>query len=568
MTAAMPATAGTGAGATSHAGVDWHAIDWQKAHRNVRRLQARIVKATQDGKPGRVKALQRLLTHSFSGKALAVRRVTENRGKKTPGVDGVTWDTPGKKAQAIRDLRQRGYRPKPLRRVLIPKSTGKMRPLGIPTMADRAMQALYLLALDPIAETTADPNSYGFRKERSPADAIAQCQTVLSQTASARWVLEGDIKSCFDRISHDWLLTAIPMDKTILRKWLRAGFMERHVFHETTEGTPQGGIASPALANLTLDGLERRIRDLFPSARAYQRAKVHVVRYADDFVVTGATRELLEQTIQPAVAAFLAERGLELSHEKTTVTHIDDGFDFLGKTLRRANGRLLSTPSKQNVKAFLAKVRREVKANQQTPTGTLIVRLNALIRGWANYHRHGTSTAAFRDVDRAVFRMLWVWAQRRHPNKPKRWVRRRYFTTVGNRHWVFCGELDGHRNYLLRAARVPIRRHPKVKGDANPYDPAWDAYFEARLGAKMAHDLRGRRLLLHLWKEQDGICPVCSQTITTLTGWHNHHVVWRSQGGEEGAANRVLLHPTCHSQVHSHEATVTTPRPARGERKA
>jgi RNA-directed DNA polymerase len=139
---------------------------------------------------------------------------------------------------------------------------------------------------------------------------------------------------------------------------------------------------------------------------------------------------------------------------------------------------------------------------------------------------------------------------------------------VGNRHWVFCGELDGYRNYLLQAARVPIRRHPKVKGDANPYDPAWAAYFDERLGAKIAHDLRGRRLLLSLWKEQDGICPVCSQKITTLTGWHNHHVVWRSQGGEDGAANRVLLHPTCHSQVHSREATVTTPRPARGERKA
>jgi RNA-directed DNA polymerase len=203
------------------------------------------VKATQEGRWGRVNALQRLLTHSFSGKALAVRRVTENQGKRTPGVDQETWETPAKKATAIRALRQRGYRPRPLRRVYIPKANGKRRPLGIPTMKDRAMQALYLLALEPIAETTGDLNSYGFRRERSTADAIAQCYTVLGPKRSASWILEGDIKACFDRISHDWLLAHVPMDKPILRKWLKAGFMERHVLHATEEGTPQGGPLSP-----------------------------------------------------------------------------------------------------------------------------------------------------------------------------------------------------------------------------------------------------------------------------------------------------------------------------------
>jgi len=383
-----------------------------------------------------------------------------------------------------------------------------------------------------------------------------------------RWILEGDIASCYDRISHAWLLAHIPMDKTILGKWLKAGYMERHVFHETTEGTPQGGIASPAMANLTLDGLEQRIRDVFPSARAYQRAKVHVIRYADDFCVTGASKEVLDDDIKPAVAAFLRERGLELSPEKTAITHIDDGFDFLGKTLRRYSGKLLSKPSKKNVQAFLAKVREEIKANKQTPTGTLIVRLNPLIRGWANYHRHDASKATFRTIDRAIFRMIWYWAQGRHPNKPKRWVRRRYFTTVGDRQWVFYGELDGQRNYLLQAMRVPIKRHIKVKGEANPYDPDWEVYFEARLGVKMAHDLKGRRALIELWKEQSGLCPVCSQKITTLTGWHNHHIIWRSQGGSDTADNRVLLHPNCHNQVHSRRETVTKPRPIKGERKA
>jgi len=217
----------------------------------MRRLQARIVKATQESKWGKVKALQRLLTHSFSGKVLAVKRVTENQGKRTQGVDGEIWDTPAKKAAAVHALKRRSYHPFPLRRVYIPKNNGKgHRPLGIPTMVDRAMQALYLLALDPVAETQADPNSYGFRLERCCADAIQQAHTVLRNRAGAEWILEGDIKSCFDKISHEWLLAHAPMDKTILRKWLKAGFMEKHVLHPTDEGTPQGGICSPALANL------------------------------------------------------------------------------------------------------------------------------------------------------------------------------------------------------------------------------------------------------------------------------------------------------------------------------
>ena len=230
--------------AASQVEVDWPAINWRKVNQNVRRLQARIVKATREGRWGKVKALQRLLTRSFSGKALAVRRVTENQGKNTPGVDKETWDTPTKKAQAVKSLRQRGYSPRPSRRIYIPKRNGKQRPLGIQTLYDRAMQALYLLALDPIAETTADPNSYGFRKERSTADAIGRCFNTLSQKTAARWILEGDIKSCFDTISHEWMLANIPIEKTILRQWLKAGYMEKHYLYSTDEGVPQGGISA------------------------------------------------------------------------------------------------------------------------------------------------------------------------------------------------------------------------------------------------------------------------------------------------------------------------------------
>ncbi len=232
-------------GATSDTLVAWHQINWRKAERAVRRLQTRIAQATQVGKWGKVKALQRLLTHSLSGKALAVRRVTENTGKRTPGVDGAIWKTPEQKAEAIQLLTQRGYHPLPLRRVYIPKSNGAKRPLSIPTMRDRAMQALYLLALDPVSETTADPNSYGFRRGRCTADAIEACFIALCRNDRAQWILEGDIRSCFDRISHEWLLTHIPMDKAILAKWLKTGYLENRRLFPTEEGTPQGGICSP-----------------------------------------------------------------------------------------------------------------------------------------------------------------------------------------------------------------------------------------------------------------------------------------------------------------------------------
>ena len=251
------------AGAILNTSSTWDAVDWRTIEDNVRRLQARIVKAVQQKKWNKVKALQHLLTHSASGKLLAVRRVTVNDGRKTPGVDGELWDTPHKKLQGVISLTARGYRPMPLRRIYIPKANGKLRPLGIPTMRDRAMQALYLLALEPIAETAADPNSYGFRPGRSCADAIEQCFTALCD-GNASWVLEGDIKGCFDHISHQWMLQNVPPDKVMLHKWLKAGYIENQLFYDTVAGTPQGGIISPALSNITLDGLENRLLEHFP----------------------------------------------------------------------------------------------------------------------------------------------------------------------------------------------------------------------------------------------------------------------------------------------------------------
>jgi len=567
-------------GAVSDEAAEWYAINWQTINRNVRRLQVRIVQATKESRWGKVRALQRLLTHSYSGKVLAVRRVTENDGKKTPGVDQEIWDTPEKKTQAVQALRRRGYQSQPLRRVYIPKSDGKtMRPLGIPTMKDRAQQALYLLALVPVVETTADKNSYGFRQQRSCADAIKQCFLAL-RSANTQWILEGDIKSCFDKISHDWLLAHVPMDRVILQKWLKSGYMEKHVLHETTDGTPQGGIISPALANCALDGLERLLREKYPAEKRLKslggrKPCVNLVRYADDFVITSKSKELLEGEIKPLVEQFLQERGLELSPTKTVITHVEKGFDFLGQNVRRyPNGKLLIKPSKKNVKTFLDGTRQTIKAALGMSAADLIDQLNPKIRGWANYHRHVVSKRTFGRVDHTIFFSLWQWARRRHPNKNPRWFKSKYFERRGDRDWSFFGEScddEGRpkKVWLFHAKSTPIKRHVKVKGEANPYDPTYETYFEEREGAHMLETFRGTRTLRYLWYEQRGLCTQCNTKITRITGWRLHYCVPRVKGGSTGATNCVLLHPECHDRVHRQHLFVSKSRlPSRGVRRA
>ena len=279
----------------------WDSIDWSKGENFVRKLQARIVKAQKEGRHNKVKALQWMLTHSFYAKALAVKRVTSNKGKNTSGVDKQLWDSPKRKFKAIGELKRRGYNPQPLRRVHIKKKNGKLRPLGIPTMKDRTMQALYLMALEPIAETTGDRFSYGFRKKRRTMDAIRQIDTVLNRQRSPEWILEGDIKGCFDHISHNWLIENIPMDKTVLRKWLKCGAIFNGKLFPTEEGTPQGGIISPTLANMALDGLQPLLAEKFKRLWRNNKTfhyKVNLVRYADDFIITGRDRELLEKEVK------------------------------------------------------------------------------------------------------------------------------------------------------------------------------------------------------------------------------------------------------------------------------
>lgn len=497
------------AGAPLASDFAWKTINWQKVEAFVYRLQMRIAKATREGKYGKAKALQYLLTHSFYAKLMAVKRVTENKGSKTAGVDGVIWKNMGDKLHAARSLKRKGYHPQPLRRIYIPKRKGT-RPLGIPTMQCRAQQALHLLALAPISETLADPNSYGFRPKRSCHDAIEQCFKSLAKGSSAQWILEGDIKACFDQIDHQWLESKILMDKRILRKWLNAGYMEKDVFHRTERGTPQGGIISPTLANLALDGMEGLIKRI-----STQPDKANFIRYADDFVITGSSKEFLQDKVKPAIIAFLQERGLELSIDKTKITHIDDGFDFLSFNIRKYNGKLLIKPSKERVLSFLGKIRELIKTNKTISADALIQLLNPRIRGWTNYYRHAVSKDTFSYVDHMIVRTLLQWSKRRHPKKGACWTVRKYFRNRSSRAWIFFAKVkykNGNSRIfdLITTSDVSIKRHTKVRAAAHPFDPKYVEYFENR-------DSLQRKSYMRAWDKAKIGTLIANQQIQKLS---------------------------------------------------
>jgi len=421
--------------ASYHQKVDWNSINWKKVGAKVKKLQMRIAKAVRERRYRLAKSLQWLLTHSFYAKLFAVRRVVTNKGRRTSGVDGEIWNTPQKKMRAVELLNRRGYKPLPLRRVYIRKKNGSLRPLSIPTMRDRD---------------------------------------------SARWVLEADIQACFDRISHEWMQHNILMDRKILQAWLDAGYVEKGKLYPTKGGTPQGAIISPVLANMTLDGLESAIKRLVPKG-----SKVNVIRYADDFVVTGESKEILQEKVLPAIQEFLTQRGLNLSGEKTKITRIEDGFDFLGQHLRKYGDKCIVTPSKGAVKALLTKTRKIIKTHSDHTTWELIEKLNPVIRGWANYHRHICAKQTFSYVDNCIFGQIWKWAVRKHRSKTKKWIRKRYFRSIDSRNWSFFATQKTDSGImevkdLFHAVMIKIVRHVKIRSMANPYEKDWLEYFITR----------------------------------------------------------------------------------------
>lgn len=475
----------TGASSTDRTSPTWKSLSGKEMQKQVFRLQVRIAQAERAGRRGKVKALQRILTTSFAAKYLAVRRVTRSPGGKTPGIDNVTWKTNFQKMNAIFDLKRKGYTPQPLRRIYIPKKSGsKLRPLSIPTMVDRAMQALYLLALEPLVEEWADPNAYGFRQKRSTHDAIDQCFKVLGKRKSATWILEGDIKDCFCKINHEWLVRNIPMDKVILRKFLEAGFMEKGRLYPTQQGVAQGGSISPALTVMALSGLEPQL--VSSAKRQRDKEKINMIAYADDFIVTATSEELLKTKVKPILVGTLAKIGLELSEKKTKITCIDQGFEFLGFSIRKyRNGKLLIKPSKANINGFLKEVRILIKKGIAQSTVQLIYALNEKITGWANYYRTVVSSKVFSFIDNQIFHALKRWGLKRHARKGKRWVINHYFRHYQGDHWRFYAPIkdeDGQTKhlYLKRAKDIKIRRHLKIKAKANPFDPLDREYFEKR----------------------------------------------------------------------------------------
>ncbi|ABE46484.1 group II intron reverse transcriptase/maturase [Polaromonas sp. JS666] len=554
---------------------EWHSIDWKAVMQFVGKAQMRIAQAEAEKDFRRVARLGRGLIRSWQAKALAVRRVTENQGKRTSGVDYVLWDTPTKKWNAIGCLNPKGYRARPLRRVYIPKAGGKERPLGMPTMKDRAMQALYLLALEPAVECASDPNSYGFRKGRSTHDARSQLFVTLSQKASAQWVLDADISGFFDNINHEWLLNHVHMDKVMLRKWLKSGVVDAGQLQRTDDGTPQGGVISPALANITLNGLETGLTQFLREklgVKQAEKVKVNLVRYADDFVITGSSKDFLETTVRPWIVEFLRERGLTLNQEKTRIVHIDQGFDFLGWNFRKYGGKLLIKPSQKNVKAFYAKVKKEiVESLSKVPVETLIKRLNPILKGWAQYHKGTVAKQTFSKMDFLIYWRLMRWGLRTHPRKTAGWVYGHYWKQCGSRK-QFAGLQDDPSGsderiplplYLL--SDMKIVRHIKVKGDYNPFHPDWVAYGE-KLRVRRMGEIIWSAQRASLWFDQGGKCALCQQEIDLADeNMDDHHIVYRQFGGSDALSNRVLLHPVCHRRVHALGLKVIKPVPGTGD---
>lgn len=541
----------------------WAGIDWARANRRVENLRQRIFRATQEQDWKEVRDLQRLLLRSFSNLVLGVRQVTQvNEGRKTAGVDGMIADTAEKRWALVQELRQTPRRgANPTRRVYIPKANGKQRPLGIPTVRDRVRQHVVKTALEPSWEARFEACSYGFRPGRSTHDAMEQVYLYLRKNRSSyrhEWVLDADIRGAFDHINHDFILERLEafQAQREVKAWLKAGYLEYGRLHDTPEGTPQGGVISPLLANIALDGL-REVLNRF-RIKGSKTGRLGYVRYADDFVVFAPTREALEQ-VRLTIRDWLAERGLELNEEKTRIVHMDEGFDFLGFNVRRYKGKLLIKPQREKVLAKLREIKKWLSSHKQTSQDKVIKHLNPILWGWAAYYRHQCSKDTFNYVEWRMFKMLWTWALRRHPNKRKGWVKARYFRRIGGRDWRFATEAELRRGKRMTLAlydvtKMSIIRHAIVRAGASKDDPSLREYWAERNQRSGRVRYVADPAKTKIAAKQDWKCPICRIDLFNGEAVDVHHLERHADGGSATRVNLEIRHEACHYNAHGLDA--------------
>jgi len=554
---------------------EWSSINWKAVKKRVRNLRQRIYRATQNGQWNKVRSLMKLMLRSYSNLLLSVRRVTQdNQGRQTAGIDGQTVLTPTQRVELVKDMRKYTlWKARPTKTVYIPKANGKQRPLGIPTIRDRVAQAVVKNAFSPGWEARFEENSYGFRPGRSCHDAIQQCHLRLSKGKDT-WVLDADIKGAFDNINHEYILKTIGQTpgRELIKQWLKAGYVEAEIFHETESGTPQGGVISPLLANIALDGMEK-VLSKYTKTKTYQSqhkngkykgqqrtSKVKsprygFIRYADDFVVTATTREDIE-AIVPVLQEWLLERGLELNKDKTNIVHVEQGFKFLGFNIRQFNKSCFCFPQKEKIINFLRNVNQWLKANHNTKPEAIIKHLNPILIGWGNYYKCGASKRVFYYVENKLWKMLYKWGLKRHPNKTKGWVAKRYFKTLKGRKWNFAVQANDQRrveNYIALKwlADIPIERHVKVKGTSSPDDPNLNQYWHDRKTRYGKTYWEKASKLYKVAENQQWKCPVCGEHLFNGEELHTHHIQRVKDGGSNKVENLVHLHKSCHKQIHT-----------------
>lgn len=545
----------------------WESVDWQKLTRWVRRLMQRIFRAESRGNKRLVRNLQRLLVRSQAALLLSIRKVTQvNKGKRTAGIDGYKVLTPPRRVELynrMKDMSITRHKPKPAKRIYIPKKNRKLRPLGIPVIVDRVYENIVTMALEPQWEARFESTSYGFRPKRSTHDAIEAIFKKLAPANGRTWIFEGDFRSCFDHLSHEFIMKQLGCFpyRAVIRRWLKAGYVDNGVFHETQEGSPQGALCSPLLANIALHGMEEELGITYYRRISKRDGVIHeiksshaLVRYADDFIILCRTREEAE-SMYGKLQPYLLKRGLELAEDKTRITHITEGFNFLGFNVRKYKVgkklKLLIKPSKESVQKARDKIKETFHQMRGCNVKTLIKNLNPLLRGFGYYWRHQVAKKIFSTMDSYVFGKVVRHLKRLHPNKSWKWIKKRYFKPdihgQSKDRWLLTA--PNKPVQLIKMAWIPIERHTMIKYTSSPYDSALEEYFHRR-DIKEFHDcnILSRQKLS---KQQNYSCPLCRTLILdSEERLEKHRKIPGHHGGTDEYKNLQLVHASCHKDHH------------------